>query len=773
MSDGDPTVDQLQAQLDEISQIVRAYAEVSNEGICFTHDGIILDANEPFAEMFGYAREDLIGTSALDLATPETRQTVAHAIQSGRTDPYEADGLRSDGAVFNGRLRGCNVTYRGKHARVTVVLDVSAEKQAEHRLRHELQRFEDAADNALQWFWETDAHGRFTYASAAVEGILGYTPEEMVGRAFHELLRREDRAAIRKAALGFFKRKEAFQRFENPNLHRDGRVVWLSTSGVPIVADDGSLLGFRGTDIDITRRKLFEQELGAKEAEYEALFEASRDAIFWADPQTGELVRCNAAAERLVERPRDEIVGMHQIRLHPPGETEHYAEIFRRHSFQDGPMEGEAEVVTSSGERRPVWIAATVAPVASRTLVQGVFHDLTERRRAEEERARLEASMQQAQKLESLGLLAGGIAHDFNNLLMGMLGNAGLALMKMTPETAGRREIEQIEVAARRAAELTAQMLAYSGKGRFLVEPLDLSSLVREMTGLLQTAISKRARLSLHLDDDLPRIKGDGAQVRQVVMNLITNASDALGDDGGLIRVAATLVDADRTYLAETWLDDDLPEGPYVQLEVVDDGCGMDPDTRAQMFDPFFSTKVTGRGLGLAAVLGIVRGHRGALRVYSEPDHGTTIRVLLPLAEALAEPHVARPVQADDWRGSGLVLVVDDEAMVRDTARLMLEALGFDVLLAVDGEEGIARYRDRADDIQVVVLDLTMPNLPGDLAFAELRRIRPDVRVVLSSGYSEQDATDRFAGKGLAGFIQKPYSPRSLAEVLRGVLEST
>ena len=395
-----------------------------------------------------------------------------------------------------------------------------------------------------------------------------------------------------------------------------------------------------------------------------------------------------------------------------------------------------------------------------------------ERKRAEEHQKNIEAKLQQSQKLESLGVLAGGIAHDFNNLLMGVLGHAEIALIELTPESPARGDLKNITTAALRAAELTKQMLAYSGKGKFVVEALNLSKLVEEMAHLLQVSISKNVVLKYNFADNLPTIEADASQIRQVVMNLIINASEAVGEESGVVTVSTSVIEADHSYLSETYLDENLPEGYYVSLEVADTGCGMDEQTQQKIFDPFFTTKFTGRGLGLAAVLGIVRGHGGAMKIYSQPQRGTTFKVLFPASRQPVEESAGPSAPEQEWRGSGVILVVDDEETVRIAAKIMLETRGFTVLTAEDGRAALEVFRSRIDEIVVVLLDLTMPHLDGEETFRELRRMRPDVRVILSSGYSEQETTDRFAGKGLAGFIQKPYGLRPLIEKIRQALEA-
>jgi PAS domain S-box-containing protein len=385
---------------------------------------------------------------------------------------------------------------------------------------------------------------------------------------------------------------------------------------------------------------------------------------------------------------------------------------------------------------------------------------LDERRRAEEQ-------MRNAQKLESLGVLAGGIAHDFNNLLVGVLGNAGLALMELADDSPAREAVKHIETSAQRAAELTRQMLAYSGKGKFLVEPINLSKIVEEMTQLLGRVISKQARLSLHLSRELPAMVGDATQVRQVVMNLITNASDALDQQPGLITLETGVMEADQATLAATYLNEQLPSGRYVYLAVSDSGVGMDEATRRRIFEPFFTTKFTGRGLGLAAVLGIVRGHRGAIDVKSEPGRGTTFQVLFPAATSVAAVEGAMTTPSKQWRGSGVVLLVDDEEAVRGVAARVLQRSGFEVVEAGSGEEAIAHCASTTTEPRAVVLDLTMPGLGGEATFHEIRRRWPALPVVVSSGYMPQEGGDLQD----VPFLAKPYRPSELIDLLRRVLE--
>jgi len=401
--------------------------------------------------------------------------------------------------------------------------------------------------------------------------------------------------------------------------------------------------------------------------------------------------------------------------------------------------------------------------LANERLVQDLRVELERRRKAEESRTKLEDKLLQSQKLESLGVLAGGIAHDFNNLLVGVLGNASLALMDLPQNSPVRPTLQSIQRAARTLADLSQQMLAYSGRGAFVIQPVDLSSLVEEVTHLLKVTVSKRAVLKLELARDLPPVDADVSQLRQVILNLVTNASDAVRQGSGFIRVSTSLVHADADYLNETLIPSAVSPGYFACLEISDTGQGMDESTQSRMFDPFFSTKQTGRGLGLAAVLGIVRGHKGAIRVYSEVGRGTTVKVLLPVAAEIDPPE---PSQGNSGK---LVLLVDDEETCRAVGRQLLERAGYRVLVACDGAEALAYFKSR-QDIDLVILDLTMPKMDGAEAFSAIRRIDEDVTIILTSGYGEQDVTTAFAGKRLNGFVQKPWDVAQMIEVVKKAL---
>lgn len=403
--------------------------------------------------------------------------------------------------------------------------------------------------------------------------------------------------------------------------------------------------------------------------------------------------------------------------------------------------------------------------------VVAVMSDISERKQAEEEQRRLEAQMQHAQKLESLGVLAGGIAHDFNNLLMGILGNADLAMMELPVDSPGRNYIKEVETGALRAADLCRQLLAYSGKGPSIVHIVSLPDLVREMAHLLEISVSKKATLRYEFPPNLPPIEADPTQIRQIIMNLITNASDALGDQSGIIYVGTGAVECTAKSLSDAYLGDELAPGYYVYLEVADTGAGMTSDQIERIFEPFFTTKTTGRGLGLSAVMGIVRKHHGAIRVTSHSGKGTTFRVLFPISDQPIPETVTAETFTWSRPQSGMILVIDDEETVCVLAKRMLEPMGFAVITARDGEEGVALYKEHSETVLAVLLDLMMPTMGGDETLDALHALRGDLPIILSSGFTEQEVLARFKGRhSYSAFLQKPYRSKDLYAVLQRVL---
>jgi two-component system, cell cycle sensor histidine kinase and response regulator CckA len=422
-------------------------------------------------------------------------------------------------------------------------------------------------------------------------------------------------------------------------------------------------------------------------------------------------------------------------------------------------------------------ISYSVAPIRGDGNVAGavlVVRDLTEQRRTEAAERENEEALQQAQKLESIGVLAGGIAHDFNNLLTGIMGNAGLARREIL---AGRSEqasvlLRDVLAASERASDLTRQLLAYAGKGRFIIQPVDLCRLVTEVSTLIRASISKKITLVMDVPDDCILIDADRAQLQQLVMNLVINGGEAIGDQPGILTVRMRTEHFTERRERPRTEGFPIATGDYVRVDVSDTGAGMDEETRSRIFEPFFTTKFLGRGLGLSAALGIVRGHRGAIGVRSEAGKGTTFTILLPVPPEVRRAERISGHTSFDYEsyGGGTILVADDEEGVRSLVASVLEQAGYTVELARDGGEVVTRLRELGDQIRLVILDLTMPTLGGAEAATELRRLRPDIPIIAMSGYGDIELMEHFGQAGVDDFLPKPFSPDQLAAKVRAAL---
>ncbi|MCC7163189.1 MAG: response regulator [Anaerolineae bacterium] len=558
---------------------------------------------------------------------------------------------------------------------------------------------------------------------------------------------------------------EQDRRFDKAEMQALARFAELAA----IALDNARL--YQAAQSELGERKRAQEQMRRSETFLTAVVDNLPYMIFVKDAQDLRFVRLSRSGEDMLGITTGALLGKNDYDLFPTEEAVFFEKKDRETLASGKLVDIPEEPIETPGGLR--YLHTKKIPILDADgqpkYLLGISEDITERKLEEERQKVFERKMQETQKLESLGVLAGGIAHDFNNLLVSILGNVGLVLVDLESNSPVREPVEQIKVAAQRAADLTRQMLAYSGKGRFVMQRINLNSVITEITQLLHVSISKNAQLKFNLMQNLPPIEGDVTQVRQVLMNLIVNASDAIGDRQGAISLSTGAVNADREYLAGSFMVPDLPEGAYVFVEVADDGVGMDRETQTKIFDPFFTTKFTGRGLGLAAVLGIVRGHAGAIKVYSESGQGSVFRVLFPVKEI---PREAEKTPSDSLqaKGNGTVLVIDDEEVVRNVTKRMLARLGYTPLLAEDGPAGVEMYQKFKDAIVCVLLDMTMPRMSGEETLGHLKRIKPDARVLLMSGYSEQEAGNRFNGKGVSAFMQKPYTPQDLQEKLDEVL---
>ncbi|MBK8479276.1 MAG: PAS domain S-box protein [Opitutaceae bacterium] len=614
--------------------------------------------------------------------------------------------------------------------------------------------------------WHYDLEHGTLLADGILEHLLGFPAGSVrSGSEWARLVHPDD--LVRTQAQWLATTEGRAHRFdlEFRMLDQHGSVRWFHALGSTIRDTNRHPTALAGVVHEITDRKHAEEELHELSRYNRQLLDLSPDPVFVLDP-AGTIIDVNPAAQALTHAERSSLIGADF--------GQRFADATRaRQLWTDALARGtvrDTEIgLVADAKAQPIPLLCNATALAgedgSPRGVLVVARDISARKAAEAERFMTEARVRETQKLESLGVLAGGIAHDFNNLLTGILGNASLAKLDISPDTPPYNCVEEIEKASLRAAELCRQMLAYSGKGRFVVQLLDLSELITEAGPLLELSSSKKAKLRFFLNKHLPLIQADVNQLRQVVINLVSNAAEAIGEKDGLIRITTGAMRATREYLHQTHLAPDLPEGVYVFVEVSDNGSGMPPDVLQRIFEPFYTTKFTGRGLGLSAVLGIIRGHNGAIKTESEPGKGSSFLVLFPAAEQTASlPIEARPPAPAARR----ILIVDDEDTVRSVLVRMLRSFGYETVTAVNGQEAVDLFHSGHDDFRAVLLDLTMPELDGAETFREIHRLRPTLPVVLMSGYSEHDAVSRFGAQGLAGFLQKPFQP----DVLRARLTS-
>jgi PAS domain S-box-containing protein len=719
--------------------------------------------------VFGWTAEEVLGKHIRELPwiypddLPLVDQVMDDMLSGRRPSNLSRNrNVRKDGSVIH--CEWYNSSVRDASGRLisvlSEVLDVTDRKQAEDALRDSQAQFRSLADSIPQLAWMADETGYIFWYNQRWYDYTGTTLDEVQGWGWQKV----HHPAHVERVVGRIKRCfESGIVWEDtfPLRGKDGQYRWFLSRALPVRDSAGRLVRWFGTNTDITAEKETEAALRASQEQFRRLYEANVVGIISADGE--KIYEANDVFLNMIGYDREDLnAGRLRWKELTPPEYAPVDEVAIKELLGTGcckPL--EKEYIRNDGGRVPVLIGATLverSPLRCFALVV----DLTERKA-------LERKLAEKHKFESIGMLAGGIAHDFNNLLVGILGNASLAQDLTPPGSAMDQMMRDIVASGERAAHLTRQMLAYSGKGRYLIEPIDLSREVEEMVGLVQPSVSQKIAIHLEAGRSLPPIEADRGQIQQVIMNLLLNAAEASGDEVGIVSIRTGVQPVDAGFVSEMLEHTEMAPGTYVCLEVRDSGCGMDEQTKARVFDPFFTTKFTGRGLGLAAVAGIVRGHQGAVEVISTPGQGSTFRLLFPAAARVRQPADEAPAP-QERNAAGTVLVVDDEEVVLRTAKAALERSGYTVLTARSGWEAID-ICDRAPEISAVVLDFSMPQMSGQDVLPRLRDIRRDLTVIISSGYSEEEALSVFAGQDVSEFLQKPYTSAALAEKVSAVIQ--
>lgn len=735
--------------------------------------GICLDSNETFLKRFGKSRDEVVGRSIWPLFPQEISESrqlvVSKVVNEKKSFRYEDErnGLWND--LYLEPIIGND----GEVEKVIVMgLDITDRRHAEEALRKSMDRFSRIASTIPGVIYDyvlfPDGTSKFLYLSSRFTEIFELNIEEVladtnvVWKIIHPddvlRLKHEDEKANREGSIFYSE-----VRIITPS----GKEKWICFESRPNPSSPGEVAVWSGVILDITQRKQAEIELEREKLRTEAASVAAKIAFWEWDIRTDKMKWSNNIKHMLGLDDADIPVTYSEIiELVHPDERKDVLEKTERHIKLGESFNLECRIRTGDGEYVS-WHAIGKSSRDSDGKVHnmtGAIVDITEIKAAEDEKRHLERQMLHVQKLESLGILAGGIAHDFNNILLAILGNAELAMLHLPEASAASTHLSEIQKAAERAADLSKQMLAYSGRGMFAIEVVDLNRLIIDMTHMIEISISKKALLKINTAVQVPHVEADATQIRQIVMNLAMNASEALEDSNGTISLSTGWQKCSDAFFKGHFFDCHSEEGIYAFLEVSDTGCGMDQETIARIFDPFFTTKFTGRGLGMAAVSGIVRGHKGSIQIRSEKGIGSTLTIYLPASDKMPENPVSSGESGHKlW--SGKVMIVDDEESVRNVGRDMLSIIGFDVVTANDGMDAIDLFRKNGP-FKIVILDLTMPNMDGEQTFLELAKIDPEVKVLFSSGYNEQQISDRIGALKPVGFIQKPYRLGALRDII-------
>jgi PAS domain S-box-containing protein len=664
-----------------------------------------------------------------------------------------------------------------KSGKVVGLFGISRDITEMTRMQESLRLARQSLDQVPDSIMWADPEGRIVDCNEGACRSLGFTQRELLESSIFSI----DPMVTAETWSDFFAklRRQKFEHFESVYRTKYRRDIAMDVQVTYISFGDKEYLC--GVARDITGRRAMEDRLRRSEANLSRAQAMAKLGSWEWDPATSQTVYSEeilaifgvdrdgftgdltAVLESMIlPEDRELVLGAgERARVTGTGQTVEY-----RFRHPDGSLHwvrAMCEFIHESG--KPVTL-------------MGAIQDITEHKLLEKERLSLERQMLHLQKLESLGVMSGGIAHDFNNLLQVVLGNLDLSLMILPEQTPVRHNLEQAVLATVRASELSGMMLAYSGKGVLATRQLNLSELLREQAPVLSALVDSSASLDFALSQSLAPVQVDATQLLQVVMNLISNSAEAIGDSSGCITLATGMLDFDQASLDTSKLEEKLPAGRYAWIEVSDTGCGMDEATQYKIFDPFFSTKFTGRGLGMSAALGIMRAHGGAIMLESCPGAGTKIRLLFPVASDPQQVQMTQPAEAPASGAACLeqrdtILIVDDEEMIRTLSVAMLEAFGYDTLVASDGESALEIFRREGDRISLVLLDQSMPVMDGLAVFKQLRRIRPQVKVLLASGFSEQEVAARYQGLGLNGFIQKPFNVKHLSEEVQRVLQES
>jgi two-component system, cell cycle sensor histidine kinase and response regulator CckA len=750
-------------ELRESEHRYRTLFEDSRDAIAVTtRDGRIIDCNQAALELFGYGRQEMLGLNFIKLHArrDEAYRFRTEVEKKGSLRDYEVRLINREGGEME-----CLFTVNLLKARDNSILgyqgiirNVSDSKRAKKALEQSEERYRTLVEESFDGIF-VQVGPKIEFANRRLNDMLGYEEGELVGTDHWLVYHPEYRELTRERARARMRGEDIPSHYEVRLQRKDG-----SSFQGEINARRVNFDGAPGVQVwvkDITERKQAEKALRQSEKRYRLLVENAFFGIFICEPSSGRFLYLNQGMCEILGYTLDEGLGLSIYdviveRDHPliRKQIESKAEVRLRSSM--------GRVLTATGkDASRIRIECNCAPITyqDQPAVQGLVKDVTENER-------LEGQLRQAQKMEAIGTLAGGIAHDFNNLLMGIQGNASLMLLNTAEDQPDYRRLKAVERHVRSGAELTKQLLGFARGGKYEVNATDLNILLRDSAEMFGRT---RKEIAVHstFEEGLWSVEADRGQIEHVLLNLFVNAWQAMPTGGKLF------LETENMYLDEESSGlYDLPSGKYVRVSVRDTGVGINEETRQRIFDPFFTTKEMGRGtgLGLASVYGIVRNHGGAVTVQSKVGKGTRFDIFLPATEGGALPVESLPLE--ESQPTETILLVDDEEMILEVGAQMLAKLGYRVMKAGSGEEALETFSKTGKGIDLVILDMIMPGTGGARAYDLLKEMDPDIKVLLSSGYSIDGQATEIMNRGCNGFIQKPFDMRNLSLSIRRILDS-
>jgi PAS domain S-box-containing protein len=758
---------QAEAAVQESEERLHRLSDITVEGIVIHEKGVILDANQALATMFGYDLSEIIGQYALKFFTPESGKVMMHNIMTDYEKPYEIVGIKKDGSTFPVEIIGKATKYRGRKVRVGSVQDITDRKRAEKALRESEEKYRAIIETTSEWIWEIDVHGKHTFSNQSIESVLGYTVSEFLGTDTFNFMETEDREKVKNGLPDLIASKEGWRNWIIRWCHKDGTIRYLESNTNPILDSNGNLLGYRGTDRDITDHIKAEESLRQSEEKYRKLVEISPIAL-WIN-KDGKIIYINPAGMKILGANHpDQIIGKPALDfIHPdyhPIVKERVAQLVEQGNIV--PLL-EEKYVRLDGSIVDVEVVAAPYTMAGGRAMQVLFQDITERKRAEEEKEKLQDQLLQAQKMDAIGQLAGGIAHDFNNMIGVILGYAMLIEKQLDPSNPLHPKVKAIITAAERSANLTKQLLGFARKQIANPLILNLNDELSTLQKMLNRLIGEDIDLRILPGKDLWNTRIDPVQIDQILTNLATNARDAI-ENVGVITIETSNVAFDPSFSGK---NPEIVPGEYVMLVFSDTGKGMNRAIQEHIFEPFYTTKPKGQGtgLGLATVFGIVKQNNGYINVYSEPEKGTTVKIYLPRHYGEAETPLTTQEELS-LVGIETVLVVEDEEQLLRLTISSLKTYGYTVLEAKSPREAISLCQQTDQKIDLLITDVIMPEMNGKELKEQLDIIKPGMKTIFMSGYTANIVANRGILEEGLQFLQKPFTPVTLAKKVRDVL---